>query len=138
MATKLNPYINYNGNAREAMEFYQSVFGGELHLSTFKEYNMSQSPADDNKIMHAQLEGPHGMTLMAADVTGSMGYQPGSNFSISLSGEDEGELRGYFDGLAAGGTVLQPFEKAPWGDTFGMVTDKFGVLWLVNLNSPSA
>jgi PhnB protein len=133
MTTRLNPYLGFRDNARQAMEFYQSVLGGELTVTTFAELQASDDPAEADKIMHSQLETPNGMTLMAADTPNSMDYTPGSGHSISLSGEDEGELRGYYDGLSAGGTATMPLEKAPWGDTFGMLVDKFGVTWLVNV-----
>jgi PhnB protein len=133
MTTRLNPYISFRDNAREAMEFYQSVFGGNLALSTFKEYHASQDPAEDNKIMHAMLETDTGLTLMAADTPNSMPYQPGNNISISLSGENEAELTAYYQKLSAGGAVVMPLEKAPWGDTFGMCKDRFGVDWMVNI-----
>jgi PhnB protein len=133
MTTRLNPYLGFRDNAREAMEFYHSVFGGELNLSTFAEFQASHDPAEKDKIMHSTLETPGGLVLMASDRPNSMGYNPGDNYSISLSGEDEGELRGYWDKLVGGGQVAMPLEKAPWGDVFGMCTDKFGVSWLVNI-----
>ena len=135
MATVLNPYLNFRGNARQAMEFYHSVFGGELNVGTYKEFGASQSPDEDEQVMHAQLEAGSGLVLMAADVPERMEYRPGTNFSLSLSGEDEAQLRGYFDKLADGGTVTMPLAKAQWGDTFGMCIDRFGVSWLVNINA---
>lgn len=129
----LNPYLNFKDTTREAMEFYRGVFGGKLDMNTFKEFQASQDPADDDLIMHAQLEAD-GILFMAADTPSHMEYSPGSNFSMSLSGEDEARLRGYFDQLQEGGTVLQPLEKASWGDTFGMLVDRFGVRWLVNVS----
>jgi PhnB protein len=134
MAVLLNPYLNFQDQTRDAMTFYQRVFGGELRMSSFKEFQASEDPSDDDKIMHAQLEGENGIVFMAADTPSSMEYRPGTNFSMSLSGEDENVLRGYFDKLADGGQVMMPLEKAPWGDTFGMLTDRFGVSWLVNVN----
>ena len=131
----LNPYLNFKDTTREAMEFYHGVFGGKLDMNTFKEFQASQDPADDDLIMHAQLDAD-GILFMAADTPSHMEYSPGSNFSMSLSGEDEARLRGYFDKLQEGGTVLQPLEKASWGDTFGMCTDKFGVNWLVDIAAP--
>lgn len=133
MATVLNPYLNFADNAREAMEFYKSVLGGELTMNTFGESGTSHGPAEDDQIMHAQLDAPNGMILMGADTPAWMG-PPQANGAISLSGDDEQALRGYWQKLSAGGTVVVPLEKAPWGDTFGMVTDKFGVLWLVNIS----
>jgi PhnB protein len=131
--TVLNPYLSFRDTARQAMDFYQSVFGGELTRSTFAEYHASEDPAEQDKIMHSQLKTDGGLVLMAADTPNSMEYTPGNNYSVSLSGDDEAGLRGYWDKLAAGGTVTMPLEKAPWGDTFGMCADKFGVGWLVNI-----
>ena len=136
MTTRLNPYLSFRDNAREAMEFYKSVFGGELQSNTFKDFGLSQDPSDDDKVMHSMLEAPNGMVLMGADTPSAMEVQSGSSISISLSGDDEAELRGYFEKLSADGTVTMPLEKAPWGDHFGMCTDRFGVSWLVNI-SPS-
>ncbi len=133
MQTTLNPYINFKDNTRAAMEFYKSVFGGNLQISTFKDYHASQDPSEDNKIMHAVLQGENGITFMASDTPDRMEYRPGTNYSMSLSGDNEAELSTYFQKLSAGGTVTMPLEKAMWGDTFGMCTDKFGVSWLVNI-----
>jgi PhnB protein len=106
-------------------------------MSTFGEYQASEDPAEQDKIMHAMLTTENGMVLMAADTPSSMDYTPGNNISLSLSGSEEPELRGYFEKLADGGTVAMPLERAPWGDTFGMCKDKFGVDWLVNI-APAA
>jgi PhnB protein len=116
------------------MEFYKGVFGGQLKLSTFKEYHASQDPSEDDKIMHSVLEVENGIVFMAADTPDRMEYKPGTNFSMSLSGDNEEELKGYFEKLADGGTVTMPLGKAPWGDTFGMCIDKLGVSWLVNIS----
>ncbi|HCC39514.1 MAG TPA: hypothetical protein DEQ49_06245 [Arthrobacter bacterium] len=115
------------------MTFYQTVFGGELALSTFGEFQASEDPAEKEKIMHGMLTTDSGLVLMGADTPNSMSYTPGDNYSVSLSGEDESELRGYWEKLSASGTVTVPLEQAPWGDTFGMCTDGFGVAWLVNI-----
>lgn len=133
MSTRLNPYIGFRDNARQALEFYQSVFGGELQLSTFADLGLAEDPAEAGKIMHGQLETPNDLILMAADTPNSMEYTPGGSISVSLSGEDEAELSGYWDKLAGSGQVTVPLEKAPWGDTFGMCVDGFGVAWMVNI-----
>jgi PhnB protein len=138
MQSKLNPYLIFKDNARQAMEFYKTVFGGKLNIATFKEYHASQDPSEDNKIMHAQLEAENGITLMGADTPDRMEYRPGTNFSVSLSGDNHEELKTYFEKLSAGGTITEPLVKAPWGDTFGMCIDKFGVNWLVNIAGPKA
>jgi PhnB protein len=135
MTTTLNPYLGFRDNARDAMEFYQSVFGGRLDLSTFAELHASEDPAEADKIMHSMLVTEGGLTLMAADTPNSMDYTPGTNHSISLSGgsEDDAELRKYWEKLSGSGTVTVPLEMAPWGDSFGMCNDKFGITWLVNI-----
>jgi PhnB protein len=137
MASKLNPYISYNGDARQAFEFYQSVFGGELALNTFGEFGASESP-DADKIMHASLEAPNGFTLMGSDTPAEMEFKPGTTMSVSLSGDDSDDLRGYYEKLAEAGTVTMPLEKQMWGDEFGMVIDQFGVSWMVNIAGPQA
>ena len=136
MQTKLNPYINFKNSTSEAMKFYHSIFGGKLTMSTFKEFHASQNPSEDDKIMHAELEAENGIIFMASDTPDRMDYRPGTNFSMSLSGDNEAELKNYFDKLSAGGMITMPMEKAAWGDTFGMCTDKFGVNWLVNIAGP--
>ncbi len=138
MQTKLNPYISFKDTTSEAMQFYKTVFGGELTMNTFKEFQASTDPSEDNLIMHAELETQNGMTLMASDTPDRMEYRPGTNFSVSLSGDNEAELTAYFQKLSAGGTVTMPLDKAPWGDSFGMCTDKFGVSWLVNISPAKA
>ena len=132
MTVRLNPYINFRSSAREALTFYQSIFGGELTLSTFAEGGMPHDPAEAGKIMHGQLMA-NDMTLMISDAPAGMPVADGSNISVSLSGGDEAVLRGYWNGLVAGGKPVMPLEKAPWGDTFGMLDDKFGVSWMVNI-----
>lgn len=139
MPTTLNPYLAFRDNARDAMNFYQSVFGGELTLSTFGEFQASEDPAEAEKIMHAMLTTTQGLVLMGADTPNGMEFSGGSSISISLSGDDETELRGYYEMLSGnGGNVTVPMEQAPWGDVFGMCTDRFGVAWLVNVNNPQA
>jgi PhnB protein len=134
MSVQLNPYLNFRDNAREALEFYHSVFGGALQITTFKEFQASQDPSEDDLVMHGQLEGEHGVVFMASDTPPRMEYRPGTNVSMSLSGDDETLLRGWFEKLADGGTVSMPLEKAMWGDIFGMCVDRFGLSWLVNVS----
>lgn len=133
MTTRLNPYLSFSGNAREAMDFYHSVFGGEITRMTFADMpDVPTDPSEAGKVMHSELVTDGGITLMGADSPAGMG-EPGPNSSISLSGEDDAELRGYWEKLSGSGTVTMPLEKAPWGDSFGMCVDKFGVPWMVNI-----
>lgn len=134
MTTKLNPYISFRDNAKEAAEFYHSVLGGDLEINTFGDTPGTADEDEAELVMHASIITPGGLTLFLADTPAHVEQQPlGGNIQISLSGEDEDELRGYWDGLSAGGTPGVPLEKAPWGDTFGMFTDKFGIGWMVNI-----
>ena len=135
MTSRLNPYISFRDNAREAVTFYQEVFGGELAINTFGDFGAPEGTNPDG-VMHAQLETPLGFTLMASDVPGYMEFTPGASIRISLSGDDADDLRGYFAKLADGGVVEVPLDKQAWGDEFGMVTDRFGVAWLVNVTQP--
>jgi PhnB protein len=131
MAVLLNPYLTFRDTAREAMEHYQAVFGGELTVMSFADMHASEDPAEQAKVMHAMLIAPDGITLMGADTPNTM--ELGTNGSVSLSGDDEARLRGFWDALVEGGTVTVPLEKAPWGDTFGMLTDRHGISWMVNV-----
>lgn len=137
----LNPYLNFSdGSAQEALNFYHGVFGGELTLMRFGD--MPDMPGNDpslaDLVMHGQVTTPE-LTLMCSDTPPSMG-EPSPHCQISLSGgpEDEATLRGYFSGLAEGGAVTLPLDQAPWGDWFGMVQDRFGVSWVVNIGGTGA
>ncbi|MFC9788982.1 VOC family protein [Rhodococcus sp. NPDC127528] len=134
MSSRLNPYISFTDNAREAMEFYRGVFGGTLTLSTFGEFGDAEAPGADN-IMHGMLETPAGFTLMGADTPPGMEHNPGTNIAVSLSGDDADELRGYWAKLVDGGAIAVPLEKQMWGDEFGMCTDKFGIGWMVDIGA---
>ncbi len=138
MNSKLNPYLNFNGNAKEAMEFYKNAFGGQLTMSTFKDGGMPHDPSEAEKIMHAMLIADNGITLMASDTPKGWDFTEGNNMSVSLSGDNETELKGYWDKLSEGAKIDQPLEKAPWGDMFGMFTDKFGIRWMVNIAGKKA
>ncbi|MET9502895.1 VOC family protein [Streptomyces sp. NPDC006259] len=135
MASRLNPYISFGGNARQAMEFYQDVFGGTLALNTYGEAGRQGTP-EAEQIMHGMLETANGFTLMGADAPPGTQVTPGDNFSVSLSGDDAAELRGYWERLSADGSVSVPLERQMWGDVFGMCTDRFGIPWMVNISEP--
>jgi PhnB protein len=137
MASRLNPYLSFTDNAREAMEFYASALGGTPVFNTFGDYGGADAGIAD-KIMHGILETPAGFTLMGADTPPGMEHRPvGSDITISLSGDDADELRGYWDKLSDGGTITMPLDKQMWGDVFGMLTDRFGISWMVNISDPS-
>lgn len=136
----INPYINFNGNAEEAFEFYRSVFGGEFAMvKRFKDLQapgFEVSEGEGNKIMHISL--PIGQNvLMANDVPEFMGRvnEAENRSKISISAESRDEADRLFNGLSAGGTVEMPMEDSPWGSYFGMFRDKFGIEWMVDFDS---
>jgi len=132
VATRLNPYLRFDGNAREAMEFYRGVLGGELSTNLFREFSDDPSIAD--KVMHARLETEDGLTLMASDLPPGSEHHPGNNIAISLSGDDADMLHGYWQKLSDGGQVTVQLEKQMWGDEYGSCVDRFGVEWMVNIS----
>ncbi|WP_430785858.1 VOC family protein [Actinoplanes sp. G11-F43] len=133
MTSRLNPYLSFDGQAREAVEFYRSVLGGDLKINTFGEFGAPE-PAARDLVMHAQLDTPEGYTLMASDTPPGMDYKPGENITVSLSGDDGALLRGYWEGLSAGAEIRVPLEKQMWGDEFGQLVDRFGISWMVNIS----
>jgi PhnB protein len=130
MPNQLNPYLHFNGNARDAMTFHQSVFGGDLDVMTFGDQGMDGPDAD--KVMHSYL-GAGVVQLMGSDAPPGETLQAGDTVRLSLSGDGDDELRAWFAALSEGGEVHVPLEKQVWGDEFGQVADRFGVVWLVNI-----
>jgi PhnB protein len=137
VASRLNPYLSFSGNARQAMEYYQGVFGGNLTVNTFGEFGAADSPIA-NQVMHAMLETDAGYTIMGSDTPPEMARTPGDTVTVSISGDDTEALRGYWDKLADGGSVSTPLEKQMWGDEFGQCTDQFGVHWMIDIIPPRA
>ena len=131
--TQLNPYLNFDGSTRDAMEFYHSVLGGSLDLQTFGDAPMETPEEHKGRILHGRLES-EGVTIMASDTQPGQAVVPGDNVNLSLMGSDLGRLTEVFDGLAQGGEVTMPLAEQFWGDTFGMLTDRFGIHWMVNVS----
>jgi PhnB protein len=132
MTSRLNPYISFDNNAREALEFYQSVFGGTLTIHTFGDFGQADTPLANN-VMHGMLETDNGYTIMAADTMPQMNRSVGNNITVSVSGDDLDQLTAYWVSLSDGGSIQVEFDKQMWGDIFGMCTDKFGIDWMVNV-----
>ncbi|MDY7088094.1 MAG: VOC family protein [Actinomycetota bacterium] len=135
MASQLNPYLTFDGNAREAMEFYHTVLGGDLKVNTFGEFG-APDPALADKIMHAMLTTDKGYVLMASDTAPGMDFSPGNTITVSLSGDPGEGLEEVWEKLADGGTVQLPFEKQMWGDLYGQLIDKYGVPWMIDVVAP--
>lgn len=139
MSVQLTPYLAFRAQAREALDFYASVFGGVPTYSSYSEFGMG-GDGEGDKVMHGQLETPHGLLLMAADRPDSFPLETENAISLSLFGgsEDEDRLTGWFAALAEGGAVHEPLAKAPWGDSFGQLDDRFGIHWMVNIGGTAA
>lgn len=133
MKATLTPYLNFMGQTKEAMEFYQSILGGKLTMQTFKEANFPHDPADDDKVIHASIENDT-LSFMASDGNAQHPVEMGDNIHMSIMGTDEAQLRGFFNKLSEGGTIDMPLEKQFWGDIYGQLTDKFGVHWMINIS----
>lgn len=129
----LNPYLSFRTEARQAMEFYQSVLGGDLSIDVFGDFpDMVQDPSQKDLVMHAQLTTPEGQVLMASDTPDGMTYEPPQGISVSLSGNTQEVTQAVWDKLVDGGTVTMPLEAPPWGGTFGMLVDRFGIAWMLH------
>lgn len=135
METRLNPYITFPGNAREALEFYHDVFGGKLTVTTYAEYGMAEGEAGE-KVMHGMLRTDAGFILMGADTLPDTPFAAGTNVAVNLSGHDGERLLDYWHKLSAGGTITVPLGSEVWGDEFGMCTDRFGTVWRVDIVQP--
>lgn len=135
MTTRLNPYLSFRGNAREAMTKYHGVFGGDLDLAPFSMFDMPVDDAEKEWVMHGFLKTAAGHTLMGADVPSSMDLPP--NGVVALTGDEPDVVRGWWDALAENGTIELPLKQAPWGDYFGELTDEFGIRWMVDFGKPS-
>ena len=140
MAT-VNIYLTFNGNCEEAFKFYQSVFGGEFpYIGRFKDMPAGEGlkfkPDEENRIMHVSLPISKETILMGCDTGGewASGYSQGNNFSISITADSKEEAEKLFKGLSAGGKVTMPLSKTFWSEFFGMLTDKFGISWMMSFN----
>lgn len=133
MTVKTTPYLSFRDNARSAMEAYQGIFGGELEIIPMSDVMPGGS---EDLVGHSFLSSDH-LEVMASDTPPGMDFAPPAGFSLSINGDDEPTMRRYWDALSEGGQVTMPLEKAPWGDYFGMLVDRFGTSWGVNITGAS-
>jgi PhnB protein len=136
MAVKSVTHLNFRGDARAALEFYQSVFGGDLATVTYKDAGSVQDPAEADQVMWGQVLADNGFHVMAYDVPSRMPWNQGENsFFLSLRGETTQEVTAYWEKLAEDATVVQPLGPAQWAPLYGMLKDRFGVVWVVDVVS---
>jgi PhnB protein len=137
MAVQTTPHVNFGGQARAALEFYHSVFGGEIALATYADIQASEKPSQDEQIAFGRVTAANGFDVMAYDVQPSKAFDAGQNaFYITLQGSDEAEVRAGWAALADGATeILIPLGPAPFASLYGMLTDRFGVTWIIGMMS---
>jgi PhnB protein len=132
-------HINLRGNARQALEFYQSVFGGQIALVTYKDAGNVQDPSDADHIMWGQVDADNGFRVMAYDVPAATPWNQGENaYFVSLRGDAAEEVAAQWKKLANGATIMRPLEPAQWSPLYGMLKDKFGVVWVLDVVAPYA
>jgi PhnB protein len=138
MTVTTTAHANFRGQAREALTFYQSVFGGDLSLATYADIHAVERPDQADQIAFGRVKAPNGFDIMAYDVQPSKGYDPGENaFYVTLQGTDADEVKARWEGLADGArAILIPLAPAPFAPLYGMLTDRHGVTWIVGVESP--
>ncbi|MER5263903.1 VOC family protein [Actinosynnema sp. NPDC002837] len=134
MSVTTTAHLNFRGDARAALEFYRSVFGGQLAVVTYKDAGNVQDEAEADHVMWGQVLGENGFHVMAYDVPSRLAYEQGENsFFVSVRGESVEEVTGYWDQLSDGSTVVIPMGPAGWAPAYGMLRDRFGVVWVVDV-----
>ena len=137
MSVRTTPHVNFRGQARAALEFYHSVFGGDIALATYADIHAAEDLSQDDQIAFGRVTAPNGFDVMAYNVQPSKDFDPGRNaFYITLQSSDEAEVRTGWTALADGAQdVLIPLGPAPFASLYGMLTDRFGVTWIVGMMS---
>lgn len=139
MTITLTPHLNFRGQAREALEFYRGALGGELAVVTYRDAHAVQDPTEADQVMWGQVEAPGGVRVMAYDVPGSQPHDAGTiPFFVSLRGTEADEVRALWAGLADGASIVQDLAPSGWSPLYGMLRDRFGVTWVVDVAVPSA
>jgi PhnB protein len=134
MTIKTTTHLNFRGQARKALEFYQSVFGGEIMLATYGQAGTAETPAQEDLITWGQVVSADGFHIMAYDVQPTLGYDPGENpVFVSVRGDNADEITAYWGKLAQGATVIQPIGPSGWSPLYGMLKDCFGVTWVLDV-----
>jgi PhnB protein len=139
MTVKTVTHLNFRGDARAALTFYQAVFGGERTVVTYKDFGKNLDASDADQVIWGQVVSESGFRVMAFDVPSHQSWNPGEiPFYVSVRGDTADEISGYWDRLSAGGTIVQPIGPAPWSPLYGMVKDRFGVTWILDVESATA
>lgn len=139
MSIKTVTHLNFRGDARAALAFYQSVFGGEQMVISYRDAGQVHSEAEADQVMWGQVTTANGFSVMAYDVPAHLSWNPGEiAFFVSLRGNDADEIAKYWEQLAAGATILAPLAPSGWAPLYGMLRDKFGVTWVIDVEAAYA
>ena len=137
MSVQITPHLNFRGDARAALELYRSVFGGELVVTTYGDLAQTADPATADLVVWGQVSAPSGFRVMAYDVPADRPWSLGeAPFFVSVRGDDVEEVRGYWGALVEGSTVVAPLASSDWAPAYGMLTDRFGVTWVLDVAAP--
>ncbi len=137
MSITTTVHLNFRGQAREALEFYQSVFGGELAVATYADAQRVSRPEEAGQVIWGQVQSAAGFHVMAFDVPGERAYDPGVEaVFVSVRSQEEDEIRRYWDELVKGGTIREDLAPSGWSKLYGMVKDRFGVIWVLDVVAP--
>jgi PhnB protein len=134
MTVSVTNHLNFRGDARAALEFYQSVFGGDLVIVTYKDAYSVQDPAEAGQVMWGQVAAKNGFRVMAYDVPSRMPWDQGKNaFFVSVRGDSTREITELWEKLSVGATVVQPLAPSGWAPLYGMLKDRFGITWVLDV-----
>lgn len=134
MTVQATTHLNFRGEARPALEFYRTVFGGDLVILTYRDAHAVTVEAEADQVMWGQVAAASGFRIMAYDVPSRLGWNPGEiPFFVSVRCNSADELTGYWQGLAAGATIIQPIGPAGWSPLYGMLKDRFGITWVMDI-----
>jgi PhnB protein len=136
MSVQVTPHLNFRGDARAALDFYRSVFGGQSTVITFADAQAVTDPAEADQVMWGQVASDAGFRIMAFDVPAARAWEPGViPLFVSVRGEDADEITAYWEKLVAGSTVIVPLAPAGWAPLYGMARDRFGVTWVLDVQT---
>ncbi|GAA1454370.1 VOC family protein [Nocardiopsis tropica] len=137
MSITTTTHLNFRGEARAALDFYHSVFGGDIAVVTYKDTGNVQNPDEADWVTWGQVIADNGFHVMAYDVPSPMPWDRGENaVFVSVRGDGTGEITALWEKLAVGSTVVQPLEASPWAPLYGMLKDRFGIVWVLDVAAP--
>lgn len=136
MSVTATTHLNFRGNARAALDFYRAVFGGDQVVVSYADSGYVPEPSEADQVMWGQVSADNGFRIMAYDVPSRTAWNPGENaLFASVGGDEAEEIKGFWARLSEGGVVVQPLAPAAWSALYGMLKDRFGVTWVLNVTT---